>query len=44
MADAVADVQLVPVTILWGRAPRGQQSLLKALMDQSERDGITVER
>ncbi len=29
------DVQLVPVTILWGRAPRSQQSLLKALFSET---------
>ncbi|MBK9955482.1 MAG: glycerol-3-phosphate 1-O-acyltransferase PlsB [Rhodocyclaceae bacterium] len=33
--DAGHDVQLVPVTILWGRAPRGQQSLLKALFSET---------
>jgi len=29
--DPAQDVQLVPVTILWGRAPKSQDSLLKAL-------------
>ena len=29
--DRAQDVQLVPVTILWGRAPKSQDSLVKAL-------------
>lgn len=33
--DPGHDVQLVPVTILWGRAPRSQQSLLKALFSET---------
>ncbi|HEX8986508.1 MAG TPA: glycerol-3-phosphate 1-O-acyltransferase PlsB [Rhodocyclaceae bacterium] len=36
-ADAAADVQLVPVTILWGRAPGTQNSLLKALFAETWR-------
>ena len=32
-----ADVQLVPVTILWGRAPQQQDSILKALFAESWR-------
>jgi glycerol-3-phosphate O-acyltransferase len=32
-----ADVQLVPVTILWGRAPQQQESILKALFAESWR-------
>ena len=35
MADATADVQLVPVTILWGRAPGSQDSILKALFSET---------
>jgi len=31
MLDPAADVQLVPVTVLWSRAPGSQDSLLKAL-------------
>jgi glycerol-3-phosphate O-acyltransferase len=31
LADRAADVQLVPVSVLWGRAPGSQDSLLKAL-------------
>jgi glycerol-3-phosphate O-acyltransferase len=31
LADPSADVQLVPVSVLWGRAPGSQDSLLKAL-------------
>lgn len=34
-ADAAADVQLVPVTILWGRSPGSQDSILKALFSES---------
>ncbi|MFM1988888.1 MAG: hypothetical protein RJA99_1845 [Pseudomonadota bacterium] len=30
-ADAAADVLLVPVHVFWGRAPRNQDSILKAL-------------
>ena len=29
--DPTQDVQLVPVTILWGRSPKSQESLVKAL-------------
>lgn len=35
--DADLDVQLVPVTILWGRSPRSQDSILKALFAESWR-------
>jgi glycerol-3-phosphate O-acyltransferase len=35
MADPGADVQLVPVTILWGRAPGSQDSVLKALFAET---------
>ena len=31
MRDAATDVQLMPVTVLWSRAPRSQDSLLKAI-------------
>jgi len=31
MGDPTLDVQLVPVTVLWGRSPGSQESLLKAL-------------
>ncbi|HNI74222.1 MAG TPA: glycerol-3-phosphate 1-O-acyltransferase, partial [Accumulibacter sp.] len=31
LADPSLDVQLVPVVILWGRAPRQQDSIIKAL-------------
>ncbi|MDP2196618.1 MAG: glycerol-3-phosphate 1-O-acyltransferase PlsB [Rhodocyclaceae bacterium] len=34
-ADAAADVQLVPVTVLWGRAPKQQDSILRALLAES---------
>lgn len=34
-ADATLDVQLVPVTILWGRSPDKQNSWLKALFADS---------
>ena len=42
LADALRaapaeDVQLVPVTILWGRAPREQDSILKALFAEGWR-------
>lgn len=36
-ADARLDVQLVPVTILWGRAPQHQDSVLKALFAEAWR-------
>lgn len=36
-ADAALDVRLVPVTILWGRAPREQDSILKALFSETWR-------
>jgi len=32
LRDAALDVQLLPVTILWGRSPRSQDSLLRALL------------
>lgn len=35
MADAAADLQLVPVTVLWGRAPKQQDSILRALLAES---------
>ncbi|MFO1323249.1 MAG: glycerol-3-phosphate 1-O-acyltransferase PlsB [Burkholderiales bacterium] len=31
LADPALDVQLVPVAVLWGRAPKAQESLLRAL-------------
>ena len=31
MGDATSDVQLVPVTVIWSRAPGSQDSILKAL-------------
>jgi glycerol-3-phosphate O-acyltransferase len=37
MADAGMDVQLVPVNILWGRSPRVQDSILKALFAETWR-------
>ncbi len=37
LADAAADVQIVPVTILWGQAPAKQQSILKALFAETWR-------
>ncbi len=37
LADAEADAQIVPVTILWGRAPDKQQSVLKALFAETWR-------
>jgi glycerol-3-phosphate O-acyltransferase len=37
LADAAVDVQLVPVTILWGRSPRSQDSILKALFAETWR-------
>lgn len=36
-AAPAEDVQLVPVTILWGRAPREQDSILKALFAEGWR-------
>jgi glycerol-3-phosphate O-acyltransferase len=36
-ADPAQDVQLVPVTILWGRAPQQQDSILKALFAETWR-------
>lgn len=36
-AEPAQDVQLVPVTILWGRAPQQQDSILKALFAESWR-------
>ena len=35
LRDPTVDVQLVPVTILWGRSPRTQPSLLKALFAEA---------
>lgn len=35
IADPVADAQIVPVTILWGRAPDKQDSILKALFAET---------
>jgi len=35
VADPRFDVQLVPVTILWGREPRKQDSILKALFAET---------
>ena len=35
LADPAFDVQLVPVTILWGRAPQKQDSILKALFAEA---------
>ena len=35
VADPGFDVQLVPVTILWGREPRKQDSILKALFAET---------
>ncbi len=37
LADPSLDVQLVPVVILWGRAPRQQESILKALFSENWR-------
>lgn len=34
-ADDTADVQLVPVTVLWGRAPKQQDSIVRALLAES---------
>ncbi|MDP1651341.1 MAG: glycerol-3-phosphate 1-O-acyltransferase PlsB [Rhodocyclaceae bacterium] len=34
-ADATADVQLVPVTVLWGRVPKQQDGILRALLAES---------
>ena len=31
LADPALDVQLVPVSVLWGRAPKAQESVLRAL-------------
>jgi glycerol-3-phosphate O-acyltransferase len=36
-SDPALDVQLVPVTILWGRAPQHQDSVLKALFAETWR-------
>ena len=35
VADPRFDVQLVPVTVLWGREPRNQDSVLKALFAET---------
>ena len=37
MAEQGVDVQLVPVTILWGRSPDKQESILKALFSETWR-------
>ncbi|MBL8490213.1 MAG: glycerol-3-phosphate 1-O-acyltransferase PlsB, partial [Rhodocyclaceae bacterium] len=37
IADPNLDVQVVPVTILWGRAPDKQESILKALFSETWR-------
>jgi glycerol-3-phosphate O-acyltransferase len=37
IADPAFDIQLVPVTILWGRAPDKQDSVLKALFSETWR-------
>jgi glycerol-3-phosphate O-acyltransferase len=37
LADPATDVQIVPVTIFWGRAPDKQNSLLKALFAETWR-------
>jgi glycerol-3-phosphate O-acyltransferase len=34
-ADPTADVQIVPVTVLWGRAPKQQDGILRALLAES---------
>lgn len=34
-ADPAADVQILPVTVLWGRAPRQQDGVLRALLAES---------
>jgi glycerol-3-phosphate O-acyltransferase len=34
-ADPAADVQIVPVTVLWGRAPKQQDGILRALLAES---------
>ena len=34
-ADAGVDVQLVPVTVLWGRVPKQQDSVMRALLAES---------
>lgn len=34
-ADPSADVQIVPVTVLWGRAPKQQDGILRALLAES---------
>ena len=36
-SDPLADVQIVPVLILWGRAPDKQESILKALLAETWR-------
>jgi glycerol-3-phosphate O-acyltransferase len=37
MRDPSLDVQLVPVTILWGRSPKSQDSLVRALFADAGR-------
>ncbi len=34
-AEGTADVQLVPVTVMWGRAPKQQDGILRALLAES---------
>lgn len=34
-ADAALDLRLVPVTVLWGRAPKQQDGILRALLAES---------
>lgn len=34
-ADPTVDVQIVPVTVLWGRAPKQQDGILRALLAES---------
>jgi len=34
-ADASADVQIVPVTVLWGRSPKQQDGIVRALLAES---------
>ena len=38
VADPTLDIQLVPVVILWGRAPGKQESILKALFAETWRN------
>lgn len=34
-ADSAADVQIVPVTVLWGRSPKQQDGIVRALLAES---------